>query len=164
MSILEKTIHIIFDHDGTIVNTCVLPRYVFQGLTTLLQKLYDLNIPMYVWTARSKESAITSLEEQNILHFFQDVCGGQTTAPKPSPEGIEYLVPEASAENVIVIGDSIGDIIGGKMFGAFTIGALWSHGSSEYAQSFYDEGADLCVQTVDELTDFLMNRIEVKNV
>ena len=161
---MEKTIHIVFDHDGTLVNTCVIPRYVFQGLKELLSELHQKNIPLYVWTARSKESALLSLKEQGIDQYFLDVCGGQTTAPKPSPAGIEYLVPEVSAENVIVIGDSIGDIIGGKSFGALTIGALWSHGGEDYSQDFYARGADFCFQSVEDLKEFLMNKIEVKNV
>ena len=87
------------------------------------------------------------------------MCGGDTAEMKPSTEGIKYLLEGQEYENVIVIGDSIGDIIGGKNFGATSLGAMWSHRTDQARGSFASYGAFKSFQDPKELLEFLKEYI-----
>ncbi len=156
---MKKTTHIIFDHDGTLVDTSTAPRKIYAGIRDILEFIKSKDIPMYVWTARSRISALESLEEQRILSFFDAVCGGDSAEVKPSTAGIKFLLEGQEYENVIVIGDSIGDIIGGKNFGAISLGVMWSHRTDQAHESFVNYGAYKLFQEPKELLEFLKEYI-----
>ncbi len=144
-----------FDHDGTLVNTEQVERKLYPGIRELIGFLAEKQIPMFVWTMRSYASTKEILESLGVYSFFTDICGCNNAPSKPSPEGIEYLVPGVKAENVIVIGDSVGDIIGGKKFGAHTIGAGWGHGNSGAMQVYAEYGAHVSFMDVSELRTYI---------
>ena len=149
----------IFDHDGTLVDTTGLERLLYPGIRELLESIYKMGIPMFIWTARSQKSTCEIVASLGVEKFFQDICGGDTTARKPSVEGLEYLVPEASSESVVIIGDSIGDMLGAKAYGAFAIAALWSHAEKDISKLMLDNGADKVVRTVKEVEQFILEHI-----
>ncbi len=151
--------HIVFDHDGTLIDMRTLEKKVFPGMLDVLKLLKESGVKMYVWTARSKESALDTLAKNGIESYFSDVCGGNNAASKPSPAGIEYLISEVNPQNVIVIGDSIGDIIGGQKFGATSFGAMWGHGSNEAFEIFKSYGAESSFREVKEFEDYLRKHI-----
>ena len=161
---MKKITHIVFDHDGTLVNTAKIPSFAYEGIEDLLKFLLENGVLLYVWTARSKESARRILDEVKLLKYFEAICGGYDALSKPSPSGIEYLVPGTSPENVVVIGDSLGDIIGGHKFGATALGAMWAHGNNYGYDGFKEHGAEESFETVASLKKFIESYIEVKNV
>lgn len=157
---LKKIKYIVFDHDGTLVNTHSFERrFAFEGIPDLLETLQQKKIPMYVWTARKKNSTKEILQECGLLKYFKDICGGDSASAKPSADGLHYLLPEASVENIIVIGDSIGDIVGAKSFGATGIGALWSHDNLRYQNVFIENGASQTFADVAELKNWILKNI-----
>lgn len=157
---LKKITNIVFDHDGTLIDTnSFSKRFAYEGIADLLESLYQKNINMYVWTARKKNSTKEILQECGLLKYFKDICGGDTAQTKPSADGLHYLLPEVAVENIIVIGDSIGDIIGAKSFGATGIGALWSHDSLRYQNLFIENGASQTFDKVAELKDWIFKNI-----
>ena len=156
---MEKITHIVFDHDGTLVDTCVLPRMLYPGLRELLSFLKEKNVFLYVWTSRSNKSTRSSLEELDVMSHFDGVYGGDDGPGKPAPDGISVLLPEVNPQNVIVIGDSIGDIIGGKKFGASCIGAMWGHGDASASSIYKEYGASESFLTVNELKQYLEDKI-----
>lgn len=115
---------------------------------------------MYVWTARGKQSTVQILTELNIYGHFEDVCGFDCAERKPSVAGIEYLLPEVDPNKVIVIGDSLGDIIGGKKFGAYCIGAMWAHGEAGAAETYAEYGASASFLSVEECQKHIEKLIE----
>jgi phosphoglycolate phosphatase len=138
---LKKITHIVFDHDGTLVDTTNIRRNLYPNMQELLQFLHGEGIKLYVWTARSRRSTEDILTSLGVISFFEDICGGNNAPSKPSPEGIELLLPAVNPENVIVIGDSLGDIIGGHNFGAHCIGAMWGHGDERAREAYLEHGA-----------------------
>lgn len=156
---MEKFTHVIFDHDGTLVDTTGLDPYIFEGIADLVKTLEQKGLPLYVWTARSKVSTNRILDGLNLRNSFKDICGSDTASLKPSTAGLEYLVPEAKPENVIVIGDSMGDIMGAKNFGGYAVGVTWSHGNNRAKDKFIEAGANQVFNTVVELKEFLLARI-----
>lgn len=156
---MEKITHVVFDHDGTLVDTSGLRRFLYPGIKDLLETLSQNGIPMYVWTARGKASTEKILKELNAIKYFEDICGGDTATMKPSSEGLEYLLPDISPENVIVIGDSMGDIIGAKSFGARAMGALWAHRDERAVSHFLENGATDTFLTANDFREYILEYI-----
>jgi phosphoglycolate phosphatase-like HAD superfamily hydrolase len=153
---VEKFTHIVFDHDGTLVDTTKYPTRSFNGMSHLLKDLVRQGVKLYVWTARGRGSTIEILKSLAMIeHFDLLSCGGEDN-PKPSPAGIESILPDVNPSKVVVIGDSTGDMVGGSAFGAFCIGALWSHGDKRASKIMSDNGADKSFISVDELREFLI--------
>ncbi len=98
---------------------------LFPGIKDLLIFLQKKNFALYVWTARDRFSTVETLKKLGILNFFDDLRCVNDCMPKPSSEGLEEMLEGVSKESIVVIGDSITDIEGGKSFGAFTIAAVW---------------------------------------
>lgn len=151
---MTKFKHIIFDHDGTLVDTTKYPRSLFKGMKELLKTLRSHGVECYVWTARNRASTVEILESLAIIgHFKALSCGGEMT-PKPSTDGLEALLIDAPKEEILVIGDSFGDVIGGTSFGAFSVGALWGHGSENARSQMEKVGAQKCFSSVSEFETF----------
>lgn len=134
--------HVIFDCDGTLVDTS-LPRYrLFQGIKELLQK-HSSECLYYVWTARGRSSTLRILEELGIYSYFEAFATVDDPYPKPHVLGLKSLVPDISKNSICVIGDSTSDILGAKNFGVLAIGATWDKGVK--GQFLKEVGADFLV-------------------
>lgn len=117
---------IIFDHDGTLVNTKELKTHLFPGIKELLEDLSQMGFLLSVWTARSHKKTKESLGNLEIINYFENLYGGDDGLPKPHPMGLAKLSFGIPKENIIHIGDSLSDIEGAQTFGIDVIGACWS--------------------------------------
>ena len=117
---------IVFDHDGTLVNTETPDFKVFPGIKELLVDLQALDFTLSVWTARSHRSTVESLKRMDIAQYFTDIYGHDDGMPKPHPEGLEKITEGLEKDSVLHIGDSLGDVDGATAFGISVIAACWS--------------------------------------
>lgn len=117
--------HIVFDHDGTLVDTCRHPKVMFDGISELLTELKEKGIKLYVWTARDRKSTQEILKTLEISHIFEDISTATDGIPKPSPDGLETMLYGVDPKSVLMIGDSYTDMLGAKHFGCTSIGVLW---------------------------------------
>lgn len=131
--------HIVFDCDGTLVDTTKLKYELFTGIKELLTQISS-DATLYVWTARDRKSTLRILKELGILHFFEAVCTIDDALPKPHVSGLFELVSDAPKSSVCVIGDTSNDILGAKNFGVKSIGAVWNHPG--YGEVMKEVGAD----------------------
>ncbi len=131
--------HIIFDCDGTLVDTSTLKYSLFPGIKELLHAL-SLDSKLYVWTARDRKSTLRILKELGILSYFESISTIDDSLAKPHVSGLLELVPEVSKSSICIIGDSSNDIIGAKNFGVKSIGAVWSN--QAYTLVMKEIGAD----------------------
>ena len=152
---MKKISYIVFDHDGTLVDTSKLPTSLYPGIKDLLLFLRKKEVKLYVWTARSRSSTADILEKHGVLSFFDDICGSDSAPGKPSPAGINFLLPGVKPENVVVIGDSLGDIIGGSKFGAHCIGAMWGHGDASAESTYAEYGAKISFIEISKLKKYI---------
>ena len=118
--------HIIFDHDGTLVNTGTYPFSLFMGVRELLVELKNLNFKLYVWTARPRESTLESLKKLDIENFFSDLFCYDDGLPKPNSMGLHKLTDGIEKNKILHIGDSLTDVEGAKAFGIEVIAACWN--------------------------------------
>jgi phosphoglycolate phosphatase-like HAD superfamily hydrolase len=163
---VENFTHIVFDHDGTLVNTEQYPTQAFEGMSELLPELLRCGYKLYVWTARGRGSTVEILRSLAMIEHFDLLSCGSENSAKPSPEGIQAILPGIEPSKVIVIGDSAGDMMGGSAFGAYCIGALWGHGSGAHEQEMSrleasrkimsEHGANKSFISVNELKEFLL--------
>ena len=134
--------HVIFDCDGTLVDTRG-PKYkLFPGIKELIVELSP-HCLLYVWTARGRASTIKILEENGIYSYFDSLSCVEDNLPKPHIAGLLDLVGKTPKESICVIGDSGNDILGAKNFGVLALGAAWCPGT--VTQTLKDFGADFIV-------------------
>ncbi len=156
---MKKVKHIVFDHDGTLIDTTQLDKALFPGIKDMLTELKELGAHLYVWTARGRQSASDILSAQGVLSYFDSmVCGGEAPQ-KPDITGLQEMLYDIDPEEVIILGDSLGDIIGGKSLGAVSLGALWAHGSDEASGMYYEYGAKRCFLSIEECREYICDLV-----
>lgn len=117
--------HVIFDCDGTLIDTSG-PKYkLFPGIKELLEKHKEECI-FYVWTARGRSSTLRILEELGLYSYFDSFFTVDDGLSKPHVMGLVTLVGKTAKDSICVIGDSTSDILGAKNFGVLAIGATWN--------------------------------------
>ena len=117
---------IIFDHDGTLVNTDLPDFKLFTGIKELLVDLSNAGFVLSVWTARSHRSTVESLKHLEIAPYFSEIYGHDDGLPKPHPMGLRKITEGFEKNNLLHIGDSLGDLEGASAFGIDVIAACWN--------------------------------------
>ncbi len=118
---------VIFDCDGTLIDTSKRDFPLFPGIRNLLEELSS-ECKLFVWTARDRLSTQRILKEHQILSFFEEIHTASDGATKPNPEGLIKLVGNQKKSEICVIGDSMSDILGAKKFQVLAIAAIWAPG------------------------------------
>ncbi len=137
MGKLTQDALVIFDHDGTLVNTELRDYALFPGIKELLLSLKLQGFKLSVWTARSSESTKASLSRLEIYGFFEEIYGHDNGFPKPHPMGLENLSAGFEKSQVLHIGDSLADLDGALNFGIDVIYACWNN--SNRVQNFKEK-------------------------
>lgn len=91
----------------------------------LLKKLKEEGYTVGVVTVRNRNSTTDCLNILEINDYVDDyICADDVKNPKPDPESYRTIIDKNkwNKDDVIVVGDSREDILGGKNYGAFTIG------------------------------------------
>jgi phosphoglycolate phosphatase len=144
--------HIIFDCDGTLIDTSTTKYKLFPGIKELVQELSS-DCLLYVWTARGRSSTLRILEELGIYSYFDSFCAMEDSIPKPHIAGIFDLVGKAPKHSICIIGDSSNDILGAKNYGVLSIGAIW--GEDARHELLQDAGADFIVSHPSECSKLI---------
>ena len=144
--------HVIFDCDGTLVDTSG-PKYkLFPGIKELLQE-HAQECLFYVWTARGRASTLRILQELGVYSYFDSISTVDDCIPKPHIAGLLSLVGTVPKHSICVIGDSSNDILGAKNFGVLAIGATWN--KDVRAEYLAEAGADFIVSHPSECSKLI---------
>jgi phosphoglycolate phosphatase-like HAD superfamily hydrolase len=144
--------HVIFDCDGTLIDTSLSQYNLFPGIKELILELSE-DCSLYVWTARGRASTLRILQELGIYSYFAGISTMDDSLPKPHIAGLLDLVGHAAKDSVCVIGDSSNDMLGAKNFGVMAIGALWN--SVAQHDFLKDTGADFIVSHPSECSKLI---------
>jgi phosphoglycolate phosphatase len=117
--------HVIFDCDGTLVDTSGGLYKLYPGIKQLLVARQS-DCLFYVWTGRGRQSTLRVLEELGIILFFNSFSTPDDGPSKPHIQGLRDLLGPVPKSSICVIGDSVNDILGAKNFGVMAIGASWN--------------------------------------
>lgn len=85
----------------------------YEGIPRLLDDLGAQGIAMALLTNKPREQSLKILDVFDLSRFFRWVVGGDGPLPrKPAPDGVRFLMNEASAgpAETVLIGDSIVDL------------------------------------------------------
>ncbi len=129
-------------------------NHPYDGIPELLEKLRDDGHKLYVATSKPEWMSIEILEHFDLAKYFIRICGAATDFSRNTKEAvIEYLLDECgSQENVVMIGDTVFDVLGAKEHGIPTIGVDWGYGLNEDMEK---AGAVAIAYSVDQLYDML---------
>jgi HAD superfamily hydrolase (TIGR01509 family) len=123
------------------------------GARELLATLRAGGTALGVVTRNSHENALATLSTCGLSEFFQPafVIGRDSCAAKPSADGIQMLLLlwRADAEQAVMVGDYLFDLVAGREAGAATV-YVDSSGRFPYAGH-----ADICVGNLRELLSML---------
>lgn len=149
--------HIVFDCDGTLLDSSNYNYSLYPGVKELIKDLTQ-DCLLYVWTARDRASTIRFLEDNGVYRYFEAICTVDDALPKPHSEGIRSLVGTAEKSSVCVIGDTSNDIVGAKKFGVMSIGAAWS--PEARVESLKSSGADFIVSDPAECSKLVRQNLK----
>jgi len=127
---------------------------LMTGVRELLTQL-DGRFPMVIVTARDHHGAEAFLSQHGLRAFFMDVISGQTcehTKPYPDPILHGAKLMGVTPGEVLMVGDTVVDIISARRAGAQSVGVLCGFGEADELRR---AGANLILPTTSNLGDHL---------
>src|SRR3989304_522512 len=107
---------------------------LYPGIKELLDNLKRKKILLSIFTGKGREASLITLEELGIKNYFtMIVTGDEVENHKPSPEGILQFIDryKLKKDEVLMIGDSPGDVKASKEAGIKIASALWDSYAAE---------------------------------
>jgi pyrophosphatase PpaX len=131
---------------------------LYDGIKEILHHLKSKGYPIGIFTGKGRDASIITLNKLEIDHYFDlIVTGDDVENHKPSPEGIRKFVNHfgLKPEKVLMIGDSVSDVIASKKAGIKIASVLWDSYGSEEVNAL---NSDYYFHTVEELREFLLGK------
>jgi N-acetyl-D-muramate 6-phosphate phosphatase len=125
--------------------------WIVPGVSAMLDQLQG-HFLMAVVSARDKNTTLQFLEHFDLLPYFEVVVTAQTCQhTKPFPDPVIYAAQALGleAEQCVMVGDTIVDVIAGRSAGAQTIAVLCGFGMQRELER---AGADLILSSTAEIT------------
>ena len=122
----------------------------YAGIEELLGKLIAEGHKLYVATSKPEKLSVEILEHFGLAKYFTLICGASTDRTRSTKEAvITYLLEQSGHhDQILMVGDTVFDVIGAKMHGIPTIGVSWGYGEVE---DMLNAGAAGIANTMDEL-------------
>lgn len=152
--------HIVFDCDGTLLDTRASKYVLFPGIKELIKELAQGNL-LYVWTLRDKASTLRILQELGIFRYFDNFWTIDDGIPKPHNSGLINMLGQAPKCSICVIGDTPNDILGARSFGVMSIGAIWNGETS--SDILRQAGADFIVSHPSECSKLIQLNLKAES-
>ena len=130
---------------------------LYSGIKEILEHLKSKNYPIGIFTGKGRDASLITLKKLGVDHYFDlIVTGDDVENHKPSPEGILKFINhfKLNPDRVLMIGDSVSDVIASKEAGVKIASVLWDSYGSEEVKSL---NSDYYFHSVEELREFLLN-------
>ena len=126
----------------------------YPGIRNLLETLNRQGHKLFVATSKPEEMAITVLRHFDLEKFFTGICGATMDESRTNKEEvIAYLLEKnGTADNMLMIGDTVFDVLGAASHGIPTIGVSWGYGDPEEMRK---AGAKAVVSNMEELLNLI---------
>jgi HAD superfamily hydrolase (TIGR01549 family) len=129
---------------------------LYSGIKEILEHLKSKNYPIGIFTGKGRDASLITLKKLGVDHYFDlIVTGDDVENHKPSPEGILKFVNhfKLKPERVLMIGDSVSDVIASREAGIKIASVLWDSYGKEEVKTL---NSDYYFHTVEELREFLL--------
>lgn len=126
----------------------------YPGIYALLEKLKADGHRLFVATSKPEHMSVDILRHFNMDHYFECICGALVDGIRDKKSAvIEYLLAKiGNAQNTIMVGDTVFDVLGAAEHHIPTIAVSWGYGNRDDMEK---AGALAVVQTAQELYDML---------
>ncbi len=128
---------------------------LYPGIKEILEYLKSKNFPLGIFTGKGREASMITLKKLGVENYFDlIVTGDDVENHKPSPEGIIKFLNhfKLEPERVLMIGDSVSDVIASKEAGIKIASVLWDSYGKEEVKTLQ---SDYYFHSVEELREFL---------
>ncbi|MBO6129244.1 MAG: HAD-IA family hydrolase [Pseudobutyrivibrio sp.] len=151
---MEKGIQIFRDRYDTIGKFENIP---YDGMIDALNELRENGYELYVATSKPEVIAREILEKFGMLDLFIDICGASPDRTRASKnQVIQHLLDNGiSPEEVIMIGDTMYDVLGAKEFGIPCIVVTWGFGEYEELKSITSATAANTTEMIEKIKNIL---------
>lgn len=107
-------------------------NYPYPGIRELLDKLKRNHFRLLVATSKPEEMAIEILNKFELAAYFDRICGATMDESRVSKDAvISYLLEtEHGSDSMVMVGDTVFDVIGAAAHHIPTIGVSWGYGST----------------------------------
>lgn len=124
----------------------------------VLKTLKDEGYNIGILSTRSKDGIELRLDKLNLSQYIDGIYGlNEVVNLKPDPEGIFGLIKDYkwNKDDVIYVGDSLGDVGAGYNYGAYTVAYI----SRESRRKELEESnANVCIDNFDQLLDIVKEK------
>lgn len=129
----EKIAEAVFIYRSRYTAIGMFENFPYPGISELLQQLNAQGHRLYVATSKPEHMAITILEHFGLAQYFDRICGAASDDTRSKKEEvIAYLLKQTGrTEDMVMVGDTIFDIVGAKANGMEAIGVAWGYGNVE---------------------------------
>lgn len=126
----------------------------YPGIRELLEQLRAQGHRLFVATSKPEDMSVEILEHFDLAHFFDRICGASLDRSRSSKDAvIAYLLQQHGTEEpMVMVGDTVFDILGAAAHGVPAVGVAWGYGSVEEMKK---AGAAAIAATMDELLSIL---------
>jgi len=129
---------------------------LYDGIKEILHYLKSKDYPIGIFTGKGRDASLITLKRLEVDHYFDlIVTGDDVENHKPSPEGILKFVNQfkLNPEKVLMIGDSVSDVVASKEAGVKVASVLWESYGKEEVKTLE---SDYYFHSVEELSEFLV--------
>lgn len=128
----------------------------YPGIRELLETLHKEGCRLYVATSKPEAMSVEILEHFDLARYFSGIYGATMDKSRSTKEDvIAYLLCQCSAaENVVMVGDTVFDVVGAAAHGIPAIGVSWGYGS---VTDMKDAGAIAIAEDPQQLLSILHN-------
>ena len=126
----------------------------YPGIYELLQALRNNGNTLLVATSKPESLAVEIMDKFELSKYFHRICGASLDRSRSTKEDvIAYLLAQnGGAEEMIMVGDTVFDVLGAAAHGIPTIGVSWGYGKVD---EMVTAGAKAIAHTMDELLALL---------
>ena len=113
------------------VPTGMFENTPYPGVRELLEQLKAEGYTLYVASSKPEWMCVEILKHFDLAKYFAQICGATMDTSRTNKEAvIEYLIQEnGKTDNMIMVGDTKFDVLGGKAHGIPCIGVSWGYGT-----------------------------------
>jgi phosphoglycolate phosphatase len=138
----------------------IFENRVYEGVLPMLKTLKDAGATLILATSKPTVFARQIVERFGLDPYLDDVQGSELDGTRVKKgDVIRHALLVNGIENldeVLMIGDRMHDVDGAHEEGIQAVGVLFGYGSEEELKS---HGADFLVESVEELTAFLLEAV-----
>ena len=130
-------------------------NHPYQGIENVLRTLREKNYNLFVATSKPEKIAIEILDHYELSPYFTKICGATMDEKRSSKDDvISYLTTHVDTDKMLMIGDTIYDVLGANVHSIPTIGVSWGYGNPKEMKK---AGAITIVHTPEELLDEIIS-------